>query len=244
MVRIVITIVRRGTWGCRTPQSPNPVKTPVDTLFVHHSVTKTTAVPAADMRVVDDIGAERFGRFSYSYAIHPSGTVLEGAGDRVGAHTANRNSTSYGIVFLGNYEVDPLRGAAIVAFRELRRWLVDTGRVRPGHVVTPHRAVKATACPGAHVMDNWEYLLRTTAVAPPPPQPEPEEEEAMPVIVKLDTDPAYWLWDGYRRKHVRSQAEANLLVWMKIARPGPGGGGDPHVFTGTQATIVRSAPEV
>lgn len=65
----------------------------------------------------------------------------------------------------------------------------------------------------------------------------------MPVIVKLPPDPAYWLWDGYRRKHVNSQAEADLLVWMGIARPGPAGGGDPHLLTGVQATIVRGAKE-
>lgn len=170
-------IVSRDQWGARAPVSGIWVKTPVSKLYVHHSVTVPGASPYADMRRIDDIGRERFGRFSYSYAIHPFGTVMEGAGERVGAHTANQNSTSLGIVFIGNYETDKLTPEAIRAFRELRQELVVRGAVKPVHQVAPHRAVKSTACPGADVMRHWDDLLQP---AGPPQAPPPKEEDDLP----------------------------------------------------------------
>lgn len=85
-----------------------------------------------------------------SYAVHPSGTVLEGAGTTVGAHTGGRNSTSFGIVWIGNYEIDRPSRAQIDATAELIRHLVATGRVVGRPPLGGHRDVKATACPGRH----------------------------------------------------------------------------------------------
>lgn len=172
-------LIGRNQWGIRTKVSANSVNTPVSKLYVHHSVTRSTDEPYRDMRVIDDIGNQRFGRFSYSFAIHPTGVVMEGAGLRVGAHTANQNSSSFGIVFIGNYETQRLDDKAVQSFRELRSWLIGHGLLNPTHHIAPHRSVKNTACPGRYVMERWNELLKPVGS----PQPPPKEEDDMPYSI-------------------------------------------------------------
>lgn len=122
---------------------------PATEVWLHHSVTTATSDPKADMRVIERIGVQRFGRVSYSFAIHPSGAVLEGAGATVGAHTGGRNSFSFGIVWIGNHEVDRPARIQIERTAELIRYLISRRWLRSGTYPTGgHRDVKATACPG------------------------------------------------------------------------------------------------
>lgn len=145
----------RGTEGAPTVSQGAPE------VWLHHSVTTVTDDPCRDMKIIEAVGIARFGRFSYSYAVHPSGVVLEGCGHLVGAHTEGRNSTSYGIVLIGNYEhVDP--GAIQIAS------LIDTinilryaGHVHPRPLVRPHSDVKPTACPGELRRHLTEIRQRT-----------------------------------------------------------------------------------
>lgn len=142
-------LVSRSQWGARLRLGP-PMRLPVSEAWLHHSVTRLTYDPIADMRAIERVGEQRFGRFSYSYAYHrPSRSVLVGAGDTVGAHTGGRNSRSLGVVLIGNYDNEALDDAAVADLAELFRWLVDTGRLRPGTYPTGgHRDLKSTACPG------------------------------------------------------------------------------------------------
>lgn len=150
----------RPEWGARLALGP-PMRLPAQGIHVHHTVTTPTSDPAADMRTLERIGGQRFGRFSYSWALHPVGAVGEGAGLTIGAHTAGWNSTSFGIAFIGNYQHDQLTGAQIEAFRHLRRHLLDAGHLAPGHWVEPHGHRAATACPGRHITTPtvWAQLL-------------------------------------------------------------------------------------
>lgn len=142
------TFLHRQDWGFPGPLGPPMPVRPVRTIFVHHSVTPVTADPRHDARQVANIGIERFGRCSYSYAIHPSGVVLEMQGDRVGAHTARHNSSSFGVVLLGNYDRTPVPGPMTAS----ACWLVWALRqfhlVAAVPLVAPHRSVSSTACPG------------------------------------------------------------------------------------------------
>lgn len=143
-------IIPRHEWGARAPLGP-PMTLPVAEANLHHSMSQLTSDPLADMRAVERIGVQRFGRFSYSFAYHrPSRSLLVGAGDTIGAHTAGRNSRSLGLVLIGNYDTLPLDDIAVQDLGEALRWLVHTGRLRPDFVLRGHRDHKATACPGKH----------------------------------------------------------------------------------------------
>lgn len=169
-------IIPRHEWGARAPLGP-PMTLPVGEANLHHSVTALTADPLADMRAVERIGIDRFGRFSYSWAYHrPSRSLLCGAGDTIGAHTAGRNSTSLGIVLIGNYDVTPLDDTAVQDLGEALRWLVHTGRLRPDFTLRGHRDHKATACPGKHAYARLPEIRAAANTTPPPATPASEED--------------------------------------------------------------------
>lgn len=145
-------IVSRAEWGAKAASLPTVAMTlPAREVWLHHTVTEVTAEPKRDMRAVESIGLQRFGIFSYSYCVHPTGMILEGAGLRRGAHTAQRNSTSFGISHIGNYETRDPTAAQLDATRWLIWWLQDEGYLRRGTYPTGgHRDTgMATACPGA-----------------------------------------------------------------------------------------------
>lgn len=161
------TTIPRDVWGA-VGRYDRPMTLPALDVWVHHSVTQATdhdAVyeltdrPELDARTIERIGIERFGRGSYSYLFHPSGVELVLAGTTVGAHTAGRNSRSFGLCLIGNYSTyrptDPQLAAVARRIRRLRA----AGALVDGHGIGPHRAVKATECPGRHMMDRWTDLL-------------------------------------------------------------------------------------
>lgn len=155
-------ILTRAEWGATVPTTSFLMRLPAQGVHVHHSVTRVTGDPAADMREIEAIGRRRFGRFPYSFCLHPSGVTIEGAGLSVGAHTEGWNSTTFGVCFIGNYEHDQVTDAQVQAFGELHRWLVGNGWLVPGAWIEPHRARKATACPGARTMARWSDLIAST----------------------------------------------------------------------------------
>lgn len=72
------------------------------------------------------------------------------------------------------------------------------------------------------------------------PQHSGDDPMALPVIVRLDDKPEWWLYDGKFRKHVLHMDEANLLVFLGLASP-LNDNGQAHHLTGKQAQAVRSA---
>jgi N-acetylmuramoyl-L-alanine amidase len=182
----------------------------VSDIFIHHSVTTPTNDPAADARSLDRIGRQRFGRFSYSYVIHPSGVVLEGAGDTVGAHTSGHNSTSLGICFIGNFENQDPTDAALDACNDLIRVLKFGGLVAPRPKVRAHRAVKTTACPGGRLnalvpcIHNFaqESGAGTPAPAPAPPPKDPADQFLRDLAVALREARKVTLRRGSKGRHV------------------------------------------
>lgn len=144
-------IIPRAEWGAVKEAARPKMKLPAREVWLHHTVTGVTTDPFRDMRQVQLVGIQRFGYISYSYCVHPSGDVLEGQGLRVGAHTKNRNSTSFGISLIGNYNDRPMLDVQVEAVRQLIDWLSDAGHLRRGVYPTGgHRDLMDTACPGNH----------------------------------------------------------------------------------------------
>ena len=157
-------LVSRAEWGATVPTGP--AQGQADELWLHHSVTALTGDPHRDMRVIEDIGRQRFGRFSYSYAYHkPTRLWLEGAGRTIGAHTGGRNTRAIGCVVIGNTDTLDLGGD----FDDDLVWLIRD-RIAAGHLAPVdranvfdggawttrsyptggHRDQKPTACPGSN----------------------------------------------------------------------------------------------
>ena len=164
-----MTVRSRYEWGASTPLGPRLV-TPVRKVFIHHSVTTPTNNPDADFRTIDRIGRQRFGIFSYSWVVHPSGVGGEGAGLHRGAHTGGHNSTSISICFIGNYEHQAPSKAAQDTAVDMIRFLKAIGVVTRDASIRGHRDVKSTACPGRHLYAIVPDIARRSNAVPAPKQ--------------------------------------------------------------------------
>lgn len=179
-------ITPRAEWGASPGSLPaKRMVLPAIAVYLHHSVTEVSVHPGADMRAIERVGLNRFGQFPYSWCIHPDGTILEGCGDRVGTHTAQRNSTSFGVCLIGNYQNRNVTVWQVDAVRWLIAHLIATGRLKPGTYPTGgHRDVKPTACPG----DQAYRLLDLMRVpwcedeAPTPKEPAMSDNPELPNI--------------------------------------------------------------
>lgn len=180
---------------------------PVREVWLHHSVTTPTGDPRADWRAIQRIGFSRdFADISYSFGFHPDGTVLEGRGLNVGAHTLDHNASGFGLVLIGDYRDAPPTEAQIQAVREWISMAIAAGWLEPRLYPTGgHRDVFGTECPGDAAYDDLARFREPLAS-------EPVQEDDMPrptdVTGKLD-DPisgGYWLltFDGGVRSYDRN----------------------------------------
>lgn len=171
-------IVPRDAWGGTANGWPG-MTLPAVHVWVHHSVTTPTDDALADFRTLDGIGRSRgHGGISYSYVIHPDGTVGEGQGLARGAHTGGNgcgsspwgwNPCAFGVCFVGNYEEQEPTVQAIEAFRWLYAHLVAEGVLQPGAPIDGHRSApgNATACPGRSLVDALPALREPYRPASP-----------------------------------------------------------------------------
>lgn len=147
-------LVPRKDWGAKHSAGRKKMPKPVGEINIHHSVTSVRSDPCTNMRIVEDVLNSRGLAPGYSFCVDPSGVVLEGAGSMVGAHTAGRNSLSYGICLIGNYDqMQPTLAQLVNAARTINL-LILGGAVSNNPKIQGHRATKATACPGANMVNN------------------------------------------------------------------------------------------
>lgn len=166
------------------------MRLPATQVYIHHSVTTVTSDPHRNMRAVEAVGLQRYGHFSYSYCVDPNdGMVLEGAGLRRGAHTAKRNSTSFGICWLGDYNERAPKVQQFDATRRLIDLLTRQGHLVPGADILGHRDVMATACPGNKLYNMLGVVRIPWKGAPPMPEDENVHQAQAPVVA-LEVTPS------------------------------------------------------
>jgi hypothetical protein len=242
-------IVSRARWGALHERGFGPAPLPAAEVWLHHSVTNAPGVQLtgddlfqaerAAMRILEDIGEQRFGRgISYTFAVMPSGRVYEGHGvDRQGAHTKGRNSIARAIVLVGNYDTARVTNAQRHAIAELLRHGQRAGWWRHACLNGGHQQAPGaqTACPGRFARSAISDINRLAA-APAPPA-EPEEENVKPfqdlILAREAEDaegsswPAVYVGNGVIRRHVTSErALADLQHRIREV------GGDPTVHEG------------
>jgi len=182
-------IIPRSEWGARYGSSG--IKRTVGDLecWLHHSVTVAPNLVApfdddfAAIRLIEDIGRQRFGSygFPYTFAVTPAALIFEGHPiDEVGAHTQGHNTAGAGIVLVGNYETDKPTDAQMHAVAWLLQEGVRRGWWRTAALDGGHRDTKATACPGKYAyprIGEINELART-----------PIEEDDMPTAKEIATE--------------------------------------------------------
>ena len=148
-------IIPRSEWGATQPDGFGARAVGKLDKWAHHSVTldlpesASQEQEAAQMRHIEKVRPDLGSRFPYTFAIFRSGRIYQGHSvGRIGAHTGGRNSTSAGVVFIGNYQSNGPTDAQ----RRAAAWLLQHGVHNGWWQVTAftggHRDTKATACPG------------------------------------------------------------------------------------------------
>lgn len=211
-------IVARDEWGGTWNGNP-AIPPPARQIWVHHSVTNPSGDAFADFRTLDRIGlSQGHGGISYSWVIHPDGTIGEGQGISRGTHTGGtgcngspwgQNACSHGICFVGNYqELEPTQ-AATDAFRWLRDELVRQGAAAADVAIGGHRDApgNSTACPG----NNLEAVLD---ILREPYGPTPGDDDMkFYAMRKPGSEVVYLVWGCYKT-HIRSMDVLNGLIFL------------------------------
>lgn len=152
---MAVYVISRTQWGAMAPQNKTNLTSPAKRVIIHHTAMKNCknlmegtqelqSIQRAHMhdRHFDDIG--------YNFLVGHDGTVYEGRGwGVVGAHTKDHNDDSLGIAFMGNFNNDSPSSEAIMSVKQLLKDGVSQGFLLPEFVVSGHRDLGKTECPGA-----------------------------------------------------------------------------------------------
>lgn len=161
----------RKSWVATLPKSaPIKMAGPASRTYIHHDGTflgEDANVAEVEQRLRDiqhyHQSIKRWNDIAYSFAIDPAGRVYECRGwGIVGAHTEGQNSTSHGIVFLGNFQTQQPTKAALDACRALIDRGKKNGHIKPGAGIRGHQDADgaATACPGSHLYSKLNRIRR------------------------------------------------------------------------------------
>lgn len=172
-------IIPRNEWGASVPKSELIKLTlPVAELWIHHTVTNPTTDPLHDAQIVQQVAFDReYADTSYCYLVHPDGSILEGRGLTVGAHTLGHNSTSIAFAYIGNYSILEPTPEALAA----GRWLIDhlqPQALQEVHSLQAHRdnPKSPSECPGNNLYARLQELRAGSQPNPTPaPTPSPAD---------------------------------------------------------------------
>lgn len=186
-------VIPRYEWGASSRSLPAAgMRLPAAQVFVHHSVTAVTPDPYLDMRTIEAVGLTRFNQFPYSYVIHPrDGEIMEGCGLKRGAHTAGRNSTAFGIGWVGDYTDRAPKAQQIDATRWLISDLTRQGLLEPSADILGHRDVDATACPGNKLYQILDLIRHPWGGTMP--DDVPQAQAPVVAIEATPTGEGYWI---------------------------------------------------
>lgn len=226
-------LITRAQWGAKYANGfgDRTGFYPLTDCALHHSVTldlpenATEEQERAQMRTIEQIGQDLFGKgFSYNLAIFRSGRAYQGLGfSRVGAHTNNQNSRTFGIVLVGNYMTNAPTAAQQAKLAQALQALRAEGILRAARITIGHRQVFATACPGDAAYRLIGSINNRAAGAPvstskpapvtstPKPAPKPAQSTTKPRKAGTGPWPDAYLTVTTRKNQFQDKALENLL---------------------------------
>ena len=139
-------------------------KTKIDTIVIHHDAEQRPLFYNSIKRYLNEARhhiAQGWNHISYHYIIDNAGDIYKCLPEtEVGYHCGNLaiNRKSIAIKFDGNMEFQKLTNAQIKAYKELMIFLTtrrpDLTKIVKGSE-SGHREIKATACPGKNITDQF-----------------------------------------------------------------------------------------
>ena len=174
-----LQLLPRSAWRASAPVTSRltPARGRYERITVHHSTIPTRDLGSMSQAETGEavqgiqrvhMLEERYGDIGYHFLIDPRGRVFEGRALRFqGAHSGGTNGANnvgnIGICLLGNFEQELPSGPALAALQRLVDGLCKEHRIARGRVYG-HQELKATACPGRHLM-GWVERYRASLAA-------------------------------------------------------------------------------
>jgi hypothetical protein len=166
-------VITRAEWGAKYGAGNLTSGAKLHT-FLHHTGVSRPACGGSleeffrELRRIEKYHADGLTkanpRIAYTHCCDANGNVAEGTGwGRIGAHTKDRNSSSYAFVLFLDGEKDEPTNAQVEKIDWWRAEGVRLGHLDPRHDLRGHSDVLATSCPGRKVYDR---VLRGTSRAP------------------------------------------------------------------------------
>jgi hypothetical protein len=174
-----IPVIARATWGAAKPHPERMDKNRDGwtRITVHHSADPDPVVldgsSAKTFEAVREIQkahmdgrSTHYGDIGYHFVIDPYGRVIEGRDlGYQGAHASGDNNIqNIGICLIGNFEEEEPTTAALDALRRQIETLRRKFGIPKGEVLG-HKELRATECPGRHLME-WIEEYRGRGAAP------------------------------------------------------------------------------
>jgi len=175
-------INRRSSWGARPPKQAYDYAPSVEHAIVHHSVTQNVYAPGDVPGILRSIQAfhmdtRGWNDIAYNFAVDKFGGVWEARGGgttstAIGGHALGANTSTTGIVTLGDFSTASPPQVMIDSLGDLIGWKLYTHGIDPQgsrdyviratdrypegtHIVLPsiigHRDVGLTGCPGDYL---------------------------------------------------------------------------------------------
>ncbi|MGH3326393.1 MAG: N-acetylmuramoyl-L-alanine amidase [Streptomycetales bacterium] len=259
------TIVTRAQWGADESLRDGfaGYGDTIKAAFIHHTAAVEHFKPSPDdsaavMRSIYafDTQSRGWSDIGYNFVVDPYGQIFEGRWGGIdkpviGAHTLNHNTDTFGVAVLGNYETQQPTAKTIDAVEKVAAYKLSsydrdpegkidyidaTGAAKTIDVISGHRDVRSTLCPGEllypklpQIRSGTSQRIASSGAAPVPPA--------------ADFD-----GDGYDDMVMRAPGEglggdaaAGLLTVIPGSASGPLSSGAQNWHQGT--TGVAGSPE-
>ena len=179
------------------------IQTRADTHYVHHSVTSIDKTPVAAALDINTIGINRFGKMSYPFLIHDSGTIIRGCYPYIGAHTGGQNSSSLAGCNIGNFETIAPSPRMVAANGALIRVLRSTNAYPNVPGIKPHLSAPgaSTKCPGKYLVAKLPEIARLAFT-----RSDPEDDDDMKATLSWLPGGHLYLCHGTTATHVDGDA--------------------------------------
>ncbi|XP_047449301.1 peptidoglycan-recognition protein SC2-like [Mugil cephalus] len=156
-------VVSRQEWGAELPRHKRTMRGSARRVIIHHTAGQScrglTECKRHLISIQRDHINRNFGDIGYNFLVGRDGTVFEGRGwGVVGAHAKGQNSDSVGIAFMGNFNNETPSTQAITSVKQLLQSGVSQGFLQPQFVLSGHRDVGTTECPGENLYAALQRL--------------------------------------------------------------------------------------